>query len=68
VSKTERYPGRHPLCTCPEGEGPAGFTVVLAHPQTCRGGRIAHQVLSGADLRVILDQYGVDRVFSDGLG
>lgn len=55
----ERFPGRHPLCTCerpfPTFDSSApGAVVSASNPADCRGGHIAHPVLDAAELAAIL--------------
>lgn len=54
MSHTERFPRRHPLCTCPEH--PFLIGVLAIDRATCAGGSIAHPVLDRDAIDRFLDR------------
>lgn len=57
MSESERFPRRHPLCTCPE----ATFDAAPGRSQ-CKGGTIAHPVLTGDDIRELIERHQHDGI------
>lgn len=57
------FSARHPMCTCERpyavfGPGPNGMVPPSA-PALCRGGTIAHPVLTRDDLRALAESWGL---------
>lgn len=52
--KTDRWPARHPLCTCPELTW-ANFAT-FDRPQ-CMGGTTTHPVVGSEDLQRLIDTF-----------
>lgn len=54
MAHDERWPERHPLCTCPEQPGwPGG----IRRQDDCPGGTIAHPLLGPDEIRALVAQF-----------
>lgn len=51
--KVDRFPRRHPLCTCP----PVTFANLDVNRTQCAGGSIAHPVVTAGDMRALLANF-----------
>jgi hypothetical protein len=56
MSNVDRFPGRHPLCTCPDKKLASGLQVLEAQPD-CPGASIAHRTLDLAECQQLIASF-----------